>query len=101
MGGMPDDAKHFGIPASATKLNPVWVTGGAIDWTTKNDLDITVNTTPQPHMQAPTGAYQIHSTWKWDESTSIMECLVTPAGASFTLLADVKLSGAKPDDGWV
>jgi hypothetical protein len=101
MGGMPDDAKHFGIPASATKLNPVWVTGGAIDWTTKNDLDITVDTTPQPHMQAPTGAYQIHSTWKWDESTSIMECLVTPAGASFTLLADVKLSGAKPDDGWV
>ena len=99
-GGMPEEVAHFGLPPDHETLNPHWVTSGAIDWTTKNDLSIVVTSTTQPHMHKPEGAYLIHSLWQWDESTSIMDCAITPAGLSFTLLADLKLSGEEPDDGW-
>jgi hypothetical protein len=99
-GGMPDDVAHFGVVADHQKLSPHWVTGGAIDWKTHNDLSINASFTTQPHMSPPEGAYMVHTEWKWDESTSIMDCRVTPFGLSFTGFAEVKLSGDEPDDGW-
>lgn len=99
VGGMPDDVRHFGLVPDHKPLYPSWVTGGAIDVTTHGDLDIEVTFTMQPHMHPPEGAYRIHSLWKWDESTTIMDCAITPAGVSFTMVADVKTSG-EPDDGW-
>jgi hypothetical protein len=99
-GGMPEDVSHFGLVPDHERLTPQWVIGGAIDWKTKNDLDIEVTFTNQPHMHKPVGAYLVHSLWKWDESTSIMDCAITPDGLLFTKLAAVKLSGDKPDDGW-
>jgi hypothetical protein len=100
LGGMPQEVSYFGLVADPELLAPHWVIGGAIDWKTKNDLEIEATHTTQPHMYKPEGCYQVHTLWKWDESTSVMDCAVTPASLSFTLLADLKLSGDEPDDGW-
>jgi hypothetical protein len=102
-GGLHADVRYFGIPDLGTEVvAPRWWLGGQVETKAhgRNVNAVTVDVVdPVPDANKPMGEYRIVVTFDWDESNTLLRCVLQSAPEQ-AFIFGIEREG-EPDVGWV